>query len=256
MDGTVTDEHGTPVETLAAIRDNLLRLQQRMRCACEAAGRHQDDVTLIAVTKGRGLDQIRAAVACGLCDLGENRIEELEAKRPLVERVLTSPPPTWHMIGHVQSRKAERVAANAALIHSVDSVSLAQRLDRFGQSQGITVRVLLQVNVSGEETKSGFSAATTDQIAAFLDAVTTLSGLSHLQIDGLMTIAPQVRDAEETRPVFRQTRMLRDRLREAFGFSRWDTLSMGMSDDFEIAIQEGATLVRIGRALFESHNSE
>ncbi|MHB1318357.1 MAG: YggS family pyridoxal phosphate-dependent enzyme [Anaerolineae bacterium] len=252
----MTDDYGTPAPVLAAFRDNLRRVQQRMRSACEAAGRRHDDVALIAVIKGRGLDEIRAACASGLSDLGENRIEELEAKRPLVERALTGSPPVWHMIGHVQSRKADRVAANVALTHSVHSIGLAQRLDRFGQSNGMRVRVLLQVNVSGEEQKSGFGAATDDQMAAFMEAVNTLAGLSHLQIEGLMTIAPQVRNPEEARPVFSQTRMLRERLRQAFGFSHWDTLSMGMSDDFEIAIQEGATMVRIGRALFDSHVSE
>jgi hypothetical protein len=238
------------------IRDNLCRVEQRIQSACCAAGRNRSQVTLVAVTKGRGLDEILTACACGLCDLGENRIEELESKRPLVEQALAPGSPTWHMIGHVQSRKADRVAANVALIHSVDSIALAQRLDRFGQSREARVRVLLQVNISGEERKSGFGAASEFQITAFMDSVQAQAGLSQLQIEGLMTIAPLAQQPEDTRPVFRQTRMLRDRLRAAFPFSRWDTLSMGMSDDFEIAIQEGATLVRIGRALFESHESK
>ncbi|MFO7698263.1 MAG: YggS family pyridoxal phosphate-dependent enzyme [Anaerolineae bacterium] len=252
----MTDDYGTPAPTLAMIRDNLCRVEQRIQSACGAAGRDRNQVTLVAVTKGRGLDEIRAACACGLCDLGENRIEELESKRPLVEQALAPELPTWHMIGHIQSRKADRVAANVALIHSVDSIALAQRLDRFGQSREARVRVLLQVNVSGEDTKSGFPVTTDAQIGAFLASVDALAGLSHLQIEGLMTIAPLAQQPEDTRPVFRQTQMLRDRLRSAFPFSRWDALSMGMSDDFEIAIQEGATLVRIGRALFEPHDSK
>jgi pyridoxal phosphate enzyme (YggS family) len=244
----------TPIDTL--LRANLRRLEQRIEVACAAAGRTRSQITVVAVTKGRSPESALAAYACGLHDLGENRVEELETKAPLLERALLPEAPVWHMIGHVQSRKADRVATAVTLIHSVDSLHLARRLDHYGQAVGRPVRVLVQVNVSGEEHKSGFAAATPEQQAQLVDALQELRTLQHLQVDGLMTIAPIVRDPEETRPVFRQTRLLGERLRAECPFSRWDMLSMGMSDDFQIAIQEGATLIRIGRALFEPSTSE
>ncbi len=238
------------------IARNLSRVEHRIAAACEAAGRDRSEVLLVAVSKGRSVEQIVAAYSCGLRQLGENRIEELEAKRPLVEKALAPERPTWHMIGHVQSRKAARVAAAGVLVHSVDTLRLAQRLESYGQSHGETIRVLLQVNVSGEETKSGFDASTDEAASAFVDVCAGLREHAHLQIEGLMTIAPAVPDAEQARPVFRRLRLLRDRLRSECPWSQWNALSMGMSDDFKIAIEEGATIVRIGRALFDPQESE
>lgn len=251
------DEQRNESHAIAAlIARNLEGVERRIAAACDAAGRNRNEVLLVAVSKGRSAEQIIAAYSCGLWHLGENRIEELEAKRPLVEDALAPERPTWHMIGHVQSRKADRVAAAGVLVHSVDTLRLAQRLERYGQAHSGTTRILLQVNVSGEETKSGFDASTDDAQAAFVASCAGLRELAHLQIEGLMTIAPAVQDAEEARPVFRRLRRLRDRLRAEYPWSQWNELSMGMSDDFEIAIQEGATIVRIGRALFEPKESE
>jgi pyridoxal phosphate enzyme (YggS family) len=233
------------------LRANLCRLERRIEAACAASGRERSEITVVAVTKGRGPEAALAAFACGLHNLGENRVEELESKAPILERALLPEAPVWHMIGHVQGRKADRVAAAVTLVHSVDSMRLAQHLDRYGQTAGRPVRVLLQVNVSGEETKSGYAAATPEQQAQLVSVLQGLGTLQYLQVGGLMTIAPLVRHPEETRRVFRQTRLLGERLRTECPFSRWDVLSMGMSDDFEIAIHEGATLIRIGRALFE-----
>jgi len=238
------------------IRANWERVDRRLVEACAVSGRQRQEITLVAVTKGRTTLLTAAAYRCGLHDLGENRIEELEAKRPEVAAAIAPGEVTWHMIGHVQSRKSDRVAAAVSLIHSVDSVRLAERLERFAASAGRPVRILLQVNVSGEETKSGFAAATPEEEAAFIRTACSLGSLEHLQIEGLMTIAPIVRDPEQARPVFRRTRLLRDVLRQECPYSGWGTLSMGMSDDFEIAVQEGATMVRIGRALFEGVGTE
>lgn len=247
------DEHAA---IAALIARNLRRVERRITAACEAVGRDRSDVLLVAVSKGRSASQVVAAYSCGLTQLGENRIEELEAKRPLVEDALAPERPTWHMIGHVQSRKADRVAAAGVLVHSVDTLRLAQRLERYGQSHNKTTRILLQVNASGEETKSGFDASTVEAESAFVGTCAGLCELQHLQIEGLMTIAPAVPDPEQARSVFRQLWRLRDRLRGECPWSDWNALSMGMSDDFEIAIQEGATIVRVGRALFEPQESE
>ncbi len=256
MKGTVDNKRDDPDAIAALIARNLNRVERRIAAACETAKRDRSEVLLVAVSKGRSAAQIVAACSCGLRQLGENRIEELEAKRPLVEDALAPERPTWHMIGHVQSRKADRVAAAGVLVHSVDTLRLAQRLERYGQAHSETTKVLLQVNVSGEESKYGFDASTDEAESAFVDTCAGLRELAHVHIEGLMTIAPAVQDAEETRPVFRRLRRLRDRLRTECPWSQWNALSMGMSDDFEIAIQEGATMVRIGRALFEPQESE
>ncbi|MGI6368759.1 MAG: YggS family pyridoxal phosphate-dependent enzyme [Anaerolineae bacterium] len=233
----------------STIAANLARIELTILEACRRSGRRREEVQLIAVSKGRSVEEILAALACGLHQLGENRIEELEAKRPLVEQCAAAP--VWHMIGHVQSRKAARVAAAGILVHSVDSVRLAERLDRQGAELGQAVRVLLQVNVSGEASKQGLDAATPAEIQQLLSDLDRVVALPHLQIEGLMTMAPQVPDPELARPVFAGLREVRDLCQERYPHTRWDTLSMGMSADYAIAIEEGATCVRVGRALFE-----
>jgi PLP dependent protein len=233
------------------IQANIARVERRIRAACVLAGRGRDRVTMIAVTKGRSVDEMLAALDGGLFHLGENRIEELETKLPAIRERWSGQTPVWHMIGHLQSRKAARAVLTADLIHSVDSVRLARRLDRAADASGVRARVLLQVNVSGERAKSGFAVATPEGEAAFLAEIGALAALEHLDVQGLMTIAPQTRDPGTVRPHFRRLRLLRDRLREAFPYSTWDTLSMGMTDDLEIAIEEGATMIRVGRALFD-----
>jgi len=159
-------------------------------------------------------------------------------------------PPTWHMIGHVQSRKAKRAVALADVIHSVDSLRLARRLDRFAAEMGKCLPILLEVNVSGEASKYGYAAWDAATRAAFISNARELEALTHLKVRGLMTMAPVVTDPELARPVFRQLMQLADILRDQVPFSPWTELSMGMTDDFEVALEEGATMVRIGRAIF------
>jgi len=238
-------------EPYDTIRANLNEVERRIAWACARAQRNWREVTLVAVTKTRTLGEIITAYRCGVRHFGENRIEEAEAKLVHLRSALRLDAPTWHMIGHVQSRKARPVAEQMDWVHSVDSLRLATRLDRFAGEQGKRLPVLLELNVSGEASKEGYPAWDEATLGAFLEQeVAPLAALPHLEVRGLMTVAPIVADPEQARPVFQRLRVVRDLLRAQHPFSAWSDLSMGMSDDFEVAIEEGATLVRIGRALF------
>ena len=225
------------------IAGNVARVRGEIAVAAQRAGRSGDDVTLVAVTKTRSLAEIRAAHRAGITHFGENRVEEAEDKLPVpgLEGV------TWHMVGHLQSRKTRRAVEMFDRIDSVDSVRLAQRLDSAATDQGRVLPVLIEVNVSGEESKYGFPLSNRAGLDA---AVAEIVALSNLRVDGLMTVAFIAHDPEEVRPVFARLRDLRDELRTRFPQTDWRHLSMGMSDDFVIGVQEGATMVRIGRALF------
>ena len=235
--------------TIAA---NLEAVQARMAEACAQAGRNPSDVTLVAVSKTHPPADVLEAAAAGLQHFGENRVEESESKIPAVMAAFGSPV-TWHMIGHIQSRKAKDVVALFDVVHSVDTLKLAQRLSRFAQEQGRVLDALLEVNISGETSKSGLVAAGWETDPALRDRlwadVGAMLALPGLQVRGLMTMAPIVEDMEHTRPIFAGLRGLRDALARSFGVALPD-LSMGMTDDYPVAIEEGATLVRIGRAIF------
>ena len=159
-------------------------------------------------------------------------------------------PPRWHMIGHIQSRKAELVVGEADLVHSVDSIRLAERLDRHAREAGRILPVLLEFNVSGEASKEGFGGWSDEQLRDTLASLAQLEGLANLEVRGLMTMAPYLTLAEQTRPVFRRLRYVQGVLRGSLPFGSWDELSMGMTNDYAVAIEEGATMVRIGRAIF------
>ena len=235
----------------AMIAANVARVEERIAAACARAGRARNAVTLVAVSKTRSAAEVAAAWRCGLRHFGENRVEEAEVKLPEVTAALPGERPTWHLIGHLQSRKARTAAELFDTVHSVDSLRLAARLDRFAGEAGRRLPVLLEVNVSGEASKFGWDAQSAAGRAAFVAEAQALAALTHLEVRGLMTMAPLVVSAEETRPVFRALRALRDELRLAAPFGAWDELSMGMTNDYAVAIEEGATLVRIGRAIFE-----
>ena len=223
----------------ARLRDALPAVRDRIAEAADASGRAADAVRLVAVTKAHPIAAVRAALAAGLTDLGENRVEELEQKVGEIGRGAA----TWHMIGHLQSRKAPRAMAVADLIHSVDSVKLAQRLSRFASEEGRTVAVLVQVNTSGEGSKSGFDGA------RGLEEIHALAELPGIDVRGLMTMAPFVDDTTVLTDTFVAVRHLAERLR-ASGAAIGPELSMGMTNDLEIAVREGSTMVRIGTALF------
>lgn len=226
------------------LRGNIVRVWERITAAGTRAGRDPADITLVAVSKTQPVEVILAAYAAGLRLFGENRVEEAGPKAAEVQaRLAPASAPVWHMIGHLQSRKAADVLPWAALVHSVDSVKLASRLAR-SVAGGTELPVLLEVNVAGEASKYGFHPA---DLPATTEAIAALPGL---RIEGLMTMAPLVADPELARPTFRRLAQLRDELARRYPAVAWRHLSMGMTDDFEVAIEEGATLVRIGRALF------
>ena len=214
------------------LADNLDRIRARIATACQQAGRDVGDVLLLGVTKTVLPEAVDAAVAAGLTTFGENKIQEAKAKIPEVSNRAR-----WHFIGHLQSNKAREAVALFDLIQSVDSVKLAGELDQWAERAGKTQPILLEVNVAGEASKHGLRL---EDVAA---AVTEINRLAHLEVRGLMTIPPYAVDPEQARPFFRQLRTLRDRL-------RLPELSMGMSHDFTVAIEEGATIVRIGAAIF------
>ena len=223
-------DFGALPERLAHVRVEIARRQ--------AVAGWSHPVTIVAVTKGFGLEAVDAALAAGLTDLGENRVQEALAKidTPAGRRA------TWHLIGHLQRNKAKDVPGRFALVHSLDSAALAEELERRAATRGATVRALLQVNVAGETQKSGCAPA---EAAALAKRV---AGLPHLALEGLMTIAPLSDDEAAQRRTFRGLRELRDALKED---GLWlPTLSMGMSGDYGVAVEEGATVIRVGTALF------
>ncbi len=222
------------------LKETVPEVRERIRAAMERVGR-RDDVGLVAVTKGHEPEAAAAAVRAGLRMLGENRVQELEQKVAFVGRDAAE----WHLIGHLQRNKSRSAIPLFDRIHSVDSLRLARTLDGEGGRAGTVVRGLLQVNVSGEDSKGGF-----DREAA-LEALEPLSGLRNLHLDGLMTMAPWTGDETVLHDTFRRARDLLEACRrQAPEVIRGGELSMGMSNDFEIAIEEGATLVRLGTVLF------
>jgi pyridoxal phosphate enzyme (YggS family) len=235
---------------MKTLQANLALVRERMAAAAQRAGRDPDEVTLVAVTKTHPLEVVQAAYQAGLRDLGENRVEQASAKIPALQSLISPASGLrWHMIGHLQRRKARQAVELFDLIHSLDSLRLARRISRFAGESDKVMPVLLEVNVSGEASKYGWSLA---DKAAFFDDVGQIMALPHLRPCGLMTMAPIVAHPGQARPIFVALRELRDELRARFSQADWRELSMGMTDDFEPAIEEGATLVRVGRAIFES----
>ncbi len=220
---------------------NLWQVQERIAAAAVRAGRDPAEITLVPVTKTVPPATIRAAYALGLRIFGENRVQEAQAK---ADDLVDLPDLRWHLVGHLQRNKAKVAVRLFDVIHAVDSVRLAEAVSQRAQEAGRTVPVLLEVNVAGEATKFGFAPG---ELPDVVPAITALPGLT---LWGLMTVAPFVADPETVRPVFRQLRAWRDELARQQPAHPWHHLSMGMTDDFEVAIEEGATMVRIGRAIF------
>ncbi len=218
------------------IRDRIHRVQEKISGACRRAGRREKDVTLIAVTKTWPVEVVAAAVEAGLAGFGENKVQELVAKAPHF------PDQNWYMIGHLQRNKARQVVEHAKEFHALDSIRLAQTLNRYAEAAGLVLPCFLQVNVSGEASKFGLDPTRIDEILAPLEE------FQSVRLAGLMTLAsPDVRKVRE------EFRLLR-RIRSRYGHLTGPGLSMGMSGDYEIAIEEGATHVRVGSALFGPRN--
>jgi pyridoxal phosphate enzyme (YggS family) len=221
-------------------------VQEQIEQAARAAGRRPEEITLVVVTKGHGLKEIADIHELGAAEIGENRVGEALEKQAMLDELTGL---AWHMIGHVQSRKASDVAGRFSLVHSVDSVKLAERLDRSAGEAGVVQPVLLQINVSGEASKYGYEASRENEWDGLLPEIEQIAALTHLQVRGLMTMAPYSPDPEAARPSFARLRRLREYLAGKLPQTDWSQLSMGMSGDFIPAIEEGATLLRIGTAI-------
>lgn len=217
---------------------NLEQVRRRIAAACERAGRDPASVTLLAVSKGQPPEVVRAAADLGLTLFGENKVQEARAKIPLCPGRLR-----WHLVGHLQTNKARDAVQWFEMIQSVDSLRLAEELQKQADKAARTVPVLLEVNVAGEASKFGYRP---EQL---LEELPALNALPRLEIRGLMTLAPWTPEPEKVRPVFRRLRELKAECEQRLG-APLEHLSMGMSGDFEAAIEEGATLVRLGTALF------
>jgi len=218
---------------------------ERINTAANSVGRSMEEVKLVVVTKGHPVEAVRQAVTAGASAIGENYLEEAEEKI----RALQDQPIEWRMIGHVQSRKASGVCQNFDAVDSVDSLKLAQRLDHFARERKRVLPVLLECNVSGEQTKSGFPAWQKPSWSALAAEFAQVTDLPNLDVRGLMTMPPYFDAPEQARPYFQMLVQLRDFLESQLPQVDWVDLSMGMSGDFEVAIQEGATMVRIGTAI-------
>ena len=228
------------------IRESYEIVLERIRKAARSAGREESDVRLVVVTKEQPMERIQEIIDAGARRLGENYADEG------IEKIqsLSSPASIeWHMIGHVQSRKARLVCEHFDWMHSLDSLKLAERLDRLSGELGRKLPVLIECNVSGEESKFGYPAWQEAAWEELARSIAPLLNFSHLKVQGLMTMAPYADDPEAARPYFRRLRRLRDELSIRLPASNWSELSMGMSGDFETAVQEGATIVRIGEAI-------
>jgi PLP dependent protein len=229
------------------LSDRLTRIQNRIRLAAETSNRPSNDVRLIAISKTHPSSVIREALVNGATDFGENRVQEAEPKILEIGRSAAR----WHLVGHLQANKARRAVKLFDVIHSLDSIELAERLDRLSNEEGVSdLEVLIQIDLGHEETKTGVSEVELPKL------VQVVRSCSHLKLVGLMTLPPFFDEVELVRPYFRRLRELRDELANegAFGAGRGE-LSMGMTHDFEIAIQEGATMVRIGTAIFGERES-
>jgi len=222
------------------IRENLSEVRRRMEAACRRCGRDPQEVTLIAVSKTKPLEALNEAYACGARDFGENKVQEITAKEPQMPRDAR-----FHMIGHLQRNKVRQVIGAVTMIHSVDSLRLAEQIELEAARGDVTVDILLEVNVAREESKYGFDP---DEVA---EAVQKIAAYPHLHICGLMTIAPFVDDPEENRGVFRKLYQLSvDIKSKNIDNVTMSVLSMGMTGDYEVAIEEGATMIRVGTGIF------
>jgi len=230
------------------IKENILKVRENIRKAAERSGRTIDDITLIAVTKTVEPERIAAAIDEGITDLGENRVQELCSKFDKLGK-----PCNWHLIGHLQTNKVKYIIDKVKLIHSVDSLELAQEIQKRAKKADRIVDILVQVNVAQEETKFGIEAGETGKL------VKEISTLPNIRVKGLMTIAPYAEKPEDVRYVFRKLKQIFDELASIKTDNvQMQYLSMGMSNDYEIAIEEGSNMVRIGTAIFgkRQYNNE
>jgi pyridoxal phosphate enzyme (YggS family) len=236
---------------VSSIRENYQYALDQIASTARKSSLDPEEVRLVVVTKSQPLEVIQAAIEAGVHILGENYPEEAVTK---IEALAGQTGVEWHMIGHVQSRKARLVADHFALLHSLDSLKLAKRLDRFTAEAGHVLPVLLQFNVGGEASKAGWEASDESQWDALLPDVSSILDLPNLRVQGLMTMPPLETEPEDSRQYFQRLRQLRDRFTSQFPQTDWHELSMGTSADYPVAVEEGATLVRVGTAIVGGRN--
>lgn len=225
---------------MSMVAENLAEVEKKVCEACERAGRSREEVTLIAVSKTKPVSMIEELLPGGMRDFGENKVQELCEKYEVLPKDIR-----WHLIGHLQRNKVKYIADKAYLIHSVDSLRLAEAISEEGVKKGVTVPILIEVNVAGEESKFGVTPEETESL------VREIAKLPSIQIKGLMTIAPYVEDPEENRVHFSRLRQLSVDIREKnINNVNMSVLSMGMTGDYQVAVQEGATMVRVGTGIF------
>lgn len=238
--------------TQPAIRDNIAGVQDVIADACARSNRNKSDVTLVAVSKTHPAEYILTAMEAGLTHFGENRVGESMVKVPEINQQVDKQA-TWHFVGHIQSRKARDVAPLFQVIHSIDRMKIAHKLSDLGEEIQHIMSVLVEINISGEEAKYGFEASnwkTNPKVKeALWQAMREITALPHIKVSGLMTMAPFYDNMEQTRPVFADLAELRDELQSDLDIALPD-LSMGMTNDYPVAIEEGATIIRVGRAIF------
>ena len=228
----------------ASVAENIKNLQASAAAACRRAGRDAAEVRIVYVTKTVGEEKVREAAAAGARDFGENRVQELCQKEAALKEEQARLGFRWHMIGHLQTNKVKDVAGKTELIHSLDRSELAEALEKQAAAKGLSkIDCLIQVNTSAEASKFGLAPVEVDAFVSKLK-------LTAVHLRGLMTIGPLTEDREKIRQAFRLLRLLRDDLQKKFPLHSWSELSMGMSGDYEIAIEEGATLIRVGTAVF------
>ncbi|HEX6270781.1 MAG TPA: YggS family pyridoxal phosphate-dependent enzyme [Anaerolineales bacterium] len=233
-------------DLVPSIRENYFRTLNKIADAAHKSSRNPDEVRLVVVTKSQPLEVVQAAIEAGVQILGENYPEEGVTK---IQSIGGQSGVEWHMIGHVQSRKARLVSDHFALLHSLDSLKLAQRLDRFAAEGGRILPVLLEFNVGGEESKFGWNVSDESQLDAVFPEIASILDLPNLRLQGLMTMPPLGAEPEDSRRSFKRLRLLRDHLADRFPGADWQELSMGTSADYGVAVEEGATLVRVGTAI-------
>ena len=230
------------------IIENLYQVEENIRLACEKAGRNRDEITLIAVSKTKPIDMLVAASLAGICDFGENKVQEMCDKFEYFDSIGKTPM-YWHMIGHLQTNKVKYLIGKTTLIHSVDSYKLACEIEKQAAKKDCIMDILIEVNIAEEETKFGLSE---DEV---INLVKQVAELPHVRIRGLMTVAPYVVDSEENRPFFRKIKQLSvDIDNQNIDNVSMDILSMGMTGDYMVAIEEGATMVRVGTGIFGERN--
>lgn len=226
------------------IKENLAHVQENIKAACKRAGRDEKEVTLIAVSKTKPVEMIREAIEYGIIDFGENKVQEMCNKMEVIPEKLN-----WHLIGHLQTNKVKYVVDKAYLIHSVDSIKLASTINELAQKKGVVCNILVEVNVAGEESKFGIKPSECESF------IREISRYKNIKVHGLMTIAPFVENPEDNRVHFASLKkLLVDINRKNIDNVSMDVLSMGMTNDYEVAVEEGATLVRVGTGIFGERN--